>query len=62
MSTRREFEWDVVLNPRLDMWFEALRADGWYRDINTPGIKTLRSTVVYTFQRLTPELEESARQ
>jgi len=60
MLPRREIEWDVLFHPRLDMWFETLRTDGWYRDINTPGVKTPQGTIVYKFHHLAHVREETA--
>jgi hypothetical protein len=49
MEQRHVFEWDVLMHPSMDKWFNALRDVGWYRDPAIPGVKTPHGTIEYSF-------------
>lgn len=52
MEPRHTFEWDVLNQPSLPAWFDRLRAEGWFRDPDVPGVKTSTGTIVYAFHYL----------
>lgn len=49
MVPSRQIAWDVLVHPPLDTWLDEMRRQGWYRDVNAPGVRLPNGTIAYQF-------------